>query len=94
MGSEDTVNIRQQYKRAYALMRDDVHPDDHNDWEMALAEYPKFIQDAARSSCYHRHDGKDALTPKQYRRVLNRLDEAGLGHLKKHVYPKAFPDSM
>lgn len=86
------MNTKQQYKEAYSLMRHDLHPDYHTDWEMVLAKYPRFILDAAWSSCCRRHHGKYALTRRQYRRVLNRLDEAGLGHLKKHVYPKAFPN--
>lgn len=83
-------NTKETYKFAYGLVREKSYPGYVDDWWYAFSRVPKNVQVAAFCTYFHREIAFKGLTKKEYRRVLRRLEAAGLEHLKKYVYPLAF----
>lgn len=84
------MNTREAYKFAYGLIREKSYPGYVDDWWYALGRVPKSIQDAAFESYFQREKDFNALTKREYRNVLRRLEAAKLEYLKKHIYPLVF----
>lgn len=85
------MNTREAYEYAYRLLRQqNVLMDYEDDWRYAFNRCSVLAQNAAFDSYFHRNDEAHALTRRQYRRILRRLEANGREHLKKHIYPFAF----